>query len=406
MDTSNDQNLMLLSDEEFLAMPEPSFPEEPVTEEPANAETGASGEEESTASEAEQAANSDEETGKDGQTSQESVDSTEQTSTEENSEEGEESDQSQEEDDGEETEEETSKEKASDTSTEDDTATKNAAVVEKLFGTFKAAGKDMKVNTVEEAISLMQQGADYNRKMAGIRPALKTLKMLENHSLLDEGKLAHLIDLSKGDKGAIRKLLQDHKIDSLDLDSEEGAEYRPNTYTVDDAQLDLDNVLADIRGDAHYSKTIEVIGNKWDEASRTALRAAPKNVAAIHVQMGNGIYDRIQAEMDRRDSLGVPREASSDFDRYMAVGNDLYTQGAFNDILTPSAPAPATETATVKPTPVGESAEDKAAKEEARRAKKRAASSSTRTQAANTKPIDYNPLLLSDEEFEKKFGHL
>lgn len=52
----------------------------------------------------------------------------------------------------------------------------------------------MQVNSVDEAIQLMQMGANYTRKMQELQPHRKTLLMLENNGLLDEGKLSFLID--------------------------------------------------------------------------------------------------------------------------------------------------------------------------------------------------------------------
>ena len=59
------------------------------------------------------------------------------------------------------------------------------AEYERLTQSFKANGKEIAVANVDEAISLMQMGANYNKKMAALKPNLKLLKLLENNKLLD-----------------------------------------------------------------------------------------------------------------------------------------------------------------------------------------------------------------------------
>src|SRR5690606_21653948 len=59
---------------------------------------------------------------------------------------------------------------------------------------FKANGREIKLNSPEEVITLMQKGANYTKKMQALQPHLKIVRMLENNQLLDEGKLSQLID--------------------------------------------------------------------------------------------------------------------------------------------------------------------------------------------------------------------
>ena len=84
--------------------------------------------------------------------------------------------ENQEEDDSQQTEEENTE------SNEVDYKAVYAALFDKPI---KANGKEIKVNTPEEAIQLMQMGANYNKKMAAINEKLPLLKALENHNLLD-----------------------------------------------------------------------------------------------------------------------------------------------------------------------------------------------------------------------------
>src|SRR5215207_849386 len=62
---------------------------------------------------------------------------------------------------------------------------------------FKANGREMSVTSPEEVRTLMQQGANYNKKMQGLKPHLALVKQLEQNNLLSDEKIGFLIDLSK-----------------------------------------------------------------------------------------------------------------------------------------------------------------------------------------------------------------
>ena len=78
------------------------------------------------------------------------------------------------------------------------------AEYEKLLAPFKANGTDMQAQSVEDAIQLMQMGAGFHKKIAALKPAMKQVKLLEKHGLLDEDKLNYLIDLANKKPEAIQ----------------------------------------------------------------------------------------------------------------------------------------------------------------------------------------------------------
>lgn len=115
-----------------------------------------------------------------------------------------------------------------------------------LLSPFRANGKEIQIDKVEDARRLMQMGANYNKKMAALKPHLKTLKLLENNGLLDEQKLSFYIDIEQKKPEAIAKLLKDSNIDPLDFDLEKN-DYKASTYTVDDREIELDTVLDELK---------------------------------------------------------------------------------------------------------------------------------------------------------------
>ena len=77
------------------------------------------------------------------------------------------------------------------------------AFYEMVTKPIKANGKTVEIRTPEEAIKLMQMGANYTRKMQDIAPHRKVIMMLEDNGLLDTDKLSFLIDLEKMNPDAI-----------------------------------------------------------------------------------------------------------------------------------------------------------------------------------------------------------
>jgi hypothetical protein len=263
----------------------------------------------------------------------------------------------------------------------------------RLFAPFKANGKDMQVKDVDEAIALMQMGANYTKKMAGLKPNLKLMKLLENNGLLSEEKLSFLIDLDKKNPQAIGKLLKDSGIDPLDVDVDKQGEYKPNTYTVDDRELALDAVLDEVQGTPSYGRLIEVVSNKWDAPSKQVIAGNPQLLKVINNHMASGHYDIISNEIERERTFG--RLAGlSDLEAYRQVGDALDARGAFNH-LAPKPVATATPPQQVVVEPKAKP-DDSALKD-----KKRAASPTKATAAAPGVDPEFNPLSLSDADFAK-----
>lgn len=203
------------------------------------------------------------------------------------------------------------------------------ATLDKIFQPFIANGKEIKIDNADDAIRLMQMGAGFNKKMAALKPHLKIVKMLENNGLLDESKLHHLIDISKKDPNAISKLLADSGIDPLNLNS--GKDYKPTTYTVDDTELELDDVLGDLKDSPHYKQTLEIIVDKWDKPSSKLLLDNPNVIRTLHDHMSSGIFDKVVAVVERERALGK-LTGLSDLHAYKAVGDAMEEQGLFGTV--------------------------------------------------------------------------
>lgn len=256
-------------------------------------------------------------------------------------------------------------------------------VYEKIFSPFKANGKTIKVDTPEEAQRLMQMGANYSKKMSALKPSLKVLKTLEKNDLLDQDKLNLLIDISKKKPEAIAKLLKDSELDPFNLDLSDNSEYTPETYTTSDSELELDEVLSNIRDTASYSETIDVISNKWDTASKQVLIKNPSLIETINEHVSNGTYAQIAEVMEKEKLLGK-LNGLSDIEAYEYVGRRLHEQATKQSTAAKQ---------TIKPT------QKKSVDPSLRSRKKEASLNAGKSTKKEDTP--FNPLSLSAKELDE-----
>lgn len=263
-------------------------------------------------------------------------------------------------------------------------------------GKIKANGREIQLKGEDDIIRLAQMGVDYNKKMAAMKPSIKLMKMLEQAELLDEGKLNFLIDLHRGDKAAINRLVSNNKIDPLDLSAEQAEAYQPGDHSVSENSIALDEVLDELRGSEHYSRTVQVVGQQWDEKSRGVVAANPQVVKLINGHIAAGYYDIITEEIERERTFGRLKDMS-DIEAYRQVGDAIHARGGFNHLEQGSSPA---QKATTPPATVVEPKPKQA--DDANRKDKRKAAAPTKAAApAKAVTADFNPLAMSDEDFAK-----
>jgi len=246
---------------------------------------------------------------------------------------------------------------------------------EKVMATFKANGTDLTPKSPEDAQRLMQMGANYHKKMTGMKPHLKLLKTLENNGLLDASKLDYLIDLQNKNPAAIAKLLKDSNIDPMDVSVSEDNSYQPTPNYVSDSSIELDEVLEELQALPHYSETLNIVSKVWDETSRKAVAQEPGIMRIINKHFTAGVYDKVMSAVNYERSLGK-LQGVSDLDAYKAMGNSMEKQGAFNTVTDP-------------------------AKELQRKAQKKSVGSTVVKTGKAANKTNFDPLSMSDEDFDK-----
>ena len=266
---------------------------------------------------------------------------------------------------------------------------------EAVMAPFKANGTTMQVKTPEEAIQLMQMGANYTRKMQELQPQRKTLLLLENNGLMDEAKLSYLIDLSKGNPEAIKKLIKESNFDVLGADLDKESTYQGGNHTVTDEEVNFRTVLDELNSNPAGKETLGIIGSTWDQASKEVLWSSPEVMATIHAQRESGIYDRITTEIERRRTFGQIQPGTPFLHAYKAVGDDLQKAGVFNDVVQ-SAPPPAQA-----PAPAAAPVAVKAVLPKPTNVDQRIAAAAVTHSAPVASGNAINPLAMSDDDFLK-----
>ena len=296
---------------------------------------------------------------------------------------------------------EPSKPAAEPTSPDAETApTDYKAFHDQVMAPFQANGKTIQLRSVDEAIQLMQQGANYTRKMQAIAPHRKVLMMLENNGLLDESKLSRLIDLEKKNPDAIRALVKEAGIDPLDIDVHGESTYTPGNHAVPDEAIAFQTTLDEVSSTPDGQETVREITASWDPESKAELWKDPSILGTIHQQRISGVYDRVVAEIERQRTIGAIPANVSLLNAYRVIGERMTQAGAFQDLV-------AAQQAAQRPAvqhPVATRVAS-TAKPVVTNSGKVSIAAPTRTATPRRAEAFINPLAMSDDEFMKQFAN-
>jgi hypothetical protein len=259
----------------------------------------------------------------------------------------------------------------------------------------RANGKDITLKNEQEALTLMQMGANYTRKLQELAPHRRIMTMLENNGLLDENKLSYLIDLDKKNPEAVKKLIKDAGIDPLDVDTSADSNYVATDHTVTDAEVSFRTVIEEVASSTAGQETLTLI-NQWDQGSKDLLWAEPQVMSAIHEQRQNGLYDQVAAEVDRQRTLGTIPATMPFLKAYTEIGNEMARRALEAAQEAQPAPQPAVTSAPAEPVAVRVATP----KSPIANGDQASAASPTRAAPAAAKVVS-NPLNMSDEEFIK-----
>jgi hypothetical protein len=264
---------------------------------------------------------------------------------------------------------------------------------------YKANGREYEFTDqeiIEKFGTVFGQAMDYTKKTQAIKQYRKKIDALETAGI-DDNTLSLLIDVAKGDKDAIAEVLKRTKVDTLELDVE-GSKYTPKDYGRNAEVLDIEEVVKTISADPEYAVTQRVLSKEWDEKSWSEMTKNPKMIEGLHVDVKNGIYDKVQPIAEKLKVYGGGRK--SDLEYYLEAGEIYYTQLRQEQARTEQATVKGAEKAKLEEVRAKQTkvAEVKNASE------KRKAAAPTKKAVGVKKPTDY--LNDSDEAFEDWYKKL
>lgn len=279
---------------------------------------------------------------------------------------------------------------------EDKTEVDHKAFYEQIMKPFKANGKTIELRTPEEAIQLMQMGANYTRKMQDIQPHRKVLTMLQNNDLLNEDKLDYLISLDKKDPEAIKKLIKDAGIDPVDIDMSTDSNYLGGNHVVTDEHVKFQSTVQELGSTDTGRETLTLIDKNWDDTSKEFLWKNPEVMTSIHEQRESGVYQLIVDEVERQRTLGNIAPNTPFMKAYTQVG-DAMVEAAKNGSNGSEKPNGSVEE---KPEPKLIETRAATPKQVVKDGDKVSAASPTRSTPKTAKAL-VNPLEMKDDEFLK-----
>ena len=173
------------------------------------------------------------------------------------------------------------------TNNEDSTPESVATTPDTLYK-IKANGKEFEM-TLDELKQTASKGMDYLKKTTALKPYRTMIAAMEENKVSPED-INLLIDLKKGNKEAIAKLIKENEVDVYDLP--EANDYKPQEYRQSETALEMKEVLSTISKDAEFSRTSEIYA-AFDDQTKAFLNEDPSRIAGLHNDVKTGVFDKV-----------------------------------------------------------------------------------------------------------------
>ena len=170
---------------------------------------------------------------------------------------------------------------------EDSTPESVATTPDTLYK-IKANGKEFEM-TLDELKQTASKGMDYLKKTTALKPYRTMIAAMEENKVSPED-INLLIDLKKGNKEAIAKLIKENEVDVYDLP--EANDYKPQEYRQSETALDMKEVLNTISKDTEFSRTSEIYA-AFDDQTKAFLNEDPSRIAGLHNDIKTGVFDKV-----------------------------------------------------------------------------------------------------------------
>lgn len=175
------------------------------------------------------------------------------------------------------------------------------ALYEQIVGKpFKANGRDLTIKSAEEAVKLMQMGANYHEKMAALKPVRRVAQMLQQANVMDEQTIGFLLDLHNKKPEAIAKLVKDSGIDLYEFDVAQAENYQTSYQAPTEAQMQLNDTIETLVTQPGFTEMFNGIAQSWDDSSQKFITENPAILGVLQEMNARGEYQQIMDEVSRR----------------------------------------------------------------------------------------------------------
>lgn len=189
----------------------------------------------------------------------------------------------------------------SDPNSSNENATDYKALYEQIVGKpFKANGRDLTIKSADEAVKLMQMGANYHEKMAALKPVRRVAQMLQQANAMDESTVAFLLDLHNKKPEAIAKLVKDSGIDLYEFDVAQADNYQTSYQAPTDVQMQLNDTIETLATQPGFQEMFTGIAQSWDDVSQKFITENPGILGVLQEMNTRGEYQQIMDEVSRR----------------------------------------------------------------------------------------------------------
>lgn len=172
-------------------------------------------------------------------------------------------------------------------SNEDSTPESVATTPDTLYK-IKANGKEFEM-TLDELKQTASKGMDYLKKTTALKPYRTMIAAMEENKVSPED-INLLIDLKKGNKEAIAKLIKENEVDVYDLP--EANDYKPQEYRQSEQELEINEMIGRISKDTEFSRTSEIYKN-FDSQSQRVINENPQMFEGLHNDIKTGVFDKV-----------------------------------------------------------------------------------------------------------------
>lgn len=190
---------------------------------------------------------------------------------------------------------------------------------------FKASGREVVFKDPQDILRLMQQGFDYQKKMAGFKPQKRIIKTLEQHGLLDEAKLNQLIELSQGKPEAVAQFLKDRNIDTFELPDVEEKPHQYGNYMVNEQQVEFEEKVNELRGTQYGNAVLNFVNSLPDQDFTTVFNNQ-KILDDLTFHAQSGLLDDALNQLAADRAVGKVPSDMTPLDAYNAISGYLYQQ--------------------------------------------------------------------------------